>query len=493
MKAKYLLCAVSVGFSLTLGAQEVASLRSPATPEGGYAELYGGYESGGFRPGYAASSLWKAGARAQGTRRGEHITWSGHFGFEQIDGKDMFTSMFLNPGYYPIDVLEFTPGGKTRQTYSLGGALLADVGRQWLVGGKASYQAANYAKRKDIRHTTYGMDFSIEPTVGLKLADGRAVLSMSYIFRKTTETIDAEQVGSATDASYFAFFDKGMRYGAYQVWDGDGIHLDEAGVGLLPVKEYSHGFSIVFLSRPVSNRAELLFKQGSVGEKGYSWFRFPGIVFKDRLSGSHEAAAFTGRWALEFRYDRDRLEESVLEKVSEGGVTTPVVYAFNGVSDRTHLQFGGSYGMHFRQGALRTLEAELRYAKWYEASYLFYPYTDRLDLGFGTASLRAGFEAGRFLIDIDALAGLGGKQEKGLGDVLPEAPLQPYRLQGDWDRKMEYLTATRCGAGLKLTYRVHAVKGLRLTAEGTWQHGFALTVLPGSDRFSGGLRLGYAF
>ncbi len=493
MKAKFLLCAVSLSLSVSLGAQEVASLRSPATPTGGYAELFGGYESGGFHSGYDAASLWKVGAKAEGTHRGRHVTWNGRFGFEHFSGENMLTSMFIHPGYYPIDVLEFTPGNKTRQTYSFGGSMLAGLGERWLLGGKMSYEAINYAKRKDIRHTTYGMDFSIEPTVGVKLSDGKAILSMSYIFRKTAETIDAEQVGTATDESYYAFLDKGMRYGAYQVWDGDGIHLDEAGVGLLPVKEYSHGFSIVILSRPVSNHAELLFKQGIVGEKGYTWFRFPGYAIRDRLSGSHNAPAFTGSWELEYRLDSDRLEESVLDKVTDGGVTTPVVYAFNGVSDRAHHQMKGTYGMHFRSGAVRLLQAEVSYAKWLEASYLFYPYRDALDINFGLAGIKAGFEAWRFLIDADVWAGWGGKTEKGLGEVLGDAPVQPYRLQGDWDRKMEYLTATRCGVSMGLTYRFQSVRGLRITADGSWQHGFNLTVLPGSERFTAGLRLGYEF
>ena len=58
---------------------------------------------------------------------------------------------------------------------------------------------------------------------------------------------------------------------------------------------------------------------------------------------------------------------------------------------------------------------------------------------------------------------------------------------------MEYMTATRAGAALKATYRFRSVPGMTLTAEGNWLHGFGLTVLPGNDRFSAGLRLGYGF
>ena len=492
MKAKLLLCAVSLGLSMTLGAQEVASLRCTKTPEGGTAELYGGYETGGFRPGFAASSQWKAGAKARGTHHGESTSWTGYFGFEQLEGKEMFTSMFLDPGYFPVDVLEFTPGDKTRQTYSLGGGLMTEVG-EFLVGGDARYRASNYAKRKDIRHTTYGTDLRLAPTAAISLGKDNEFLSLSYVLQKKAETIDAEQVGSATDKSYYAFLDKGMRYGSYQVWDGDGVHLDEAGVGLFPVKEYRHGFVLQVSTFPFSGKMEFLWKRGSVGEKGYTWFRYPGHVFSDELSGSHAAGSFTGTWGLGFRMEEDQLEESVLEKVTDGGVTTPVVHAFNKVSHRFHGNADLSYGMVFRKGVLRRLKATAGLTAWQEASYLSYPYEDRLDLVLGSFQLDAGLEAGRFRLDAQGLFGFGGKTEKGLGEPLEEAPVQPYRLQGDWDRKMEYMTATRCGATLSLTYAFRSVRGMYLKAEGNWLHGFNLSILPGSDRFCAGLSLGYGF
>ena len=158
----------------------------------------------------------------------------------------MFTSMFLEPGYFPVDVLEFTPGDKTRQTYKFSGGFVTHLFYDYFFGIKADYTASNYAKRKDIRHTTYGTDLQIEPTFGEVSEDpedGQS-RSVAYIFRKRTEMIDAEQVGAATDQSYYAFLDKGMRYGTYQVWDGDGIHLDEAGVGVFPVREFTHGFAV---------------------------------------------------------------------------------------------------------------------------------------------------------------------------------------------------------------------------------------------------------
>ena len=225
MRARYRACILSLLLvPLVMQGQDIGLLRlNPKTGATGKAGVYGGYEAGGYHPAFAPASLWKAGASAQGTHHGENTSFTGSFSFEQVEGKEQFTSVFLEPGYFPVDVLEFTPGDKTRQTYKLGGGFATTFAEEFAFGVKADYTAANYAKRKDIRHTTYGMDLQVEPTVAI-VGDNGVGLSAAYVFRKRTETIDAEQVGAATDQSYFAFLDKGMRYGTYQVWDGDGIH-----------------------------------------------------------------------------------------------------------------------------------------------------------------------------------------------------------------------------------------------------------------------------
>ena len=58
---------------------------------------------------------------------------------------------------------------------------------------------------------------------------------------------------------------------------------------------------------------------------------------------------------------------------------------------------------------------------------------------------------------------------------------------------MEYFSTSKLGAGLTLTYHLKAVKGLSLQAEGTWLHGFGIVLLPGADRWSSTLKIGYDF
>ena len=490
MRARYKACILSLLVPLGLGAQDIGLLRQgePESGSQGAASLYGGFEEGGYKPAFQASSLWKAGASASGTLHGETTSWMGSFGFEQVNGKEMFTSMFLEPGYFPVDVLEFTPGDKTRQTYRLSGGFSSDVGIEgWAVGAKGSYSAANYAKRKDIRHTTYGMSLRLEPTISYHNNGG--ALSFSYVFRKRTESIDAEQVGSATDESYYAFLDKGMRYGTYQVWDGDGLHLDEAGVGVFPVKEYANGFAYVVDWTMIGVGMEMLWKHGTVGEKGYDWFRYPGFEMKMFL----ERKWSRQNLRLEMTLQDDQLREAVLDKVSSGGVTTPVVYGYNAVSDRIWSSLDLTYGLRFSRGYLKRIQAVLHGGIWDETSYLMYPYTDETERYNATATLVAAFAFGRWDLGLRANGGIGGWKEQGLQGGTEDVLSAPYRLQYDWDRKMEYFSTPKVGAGLTLSYHLKAVQGVYVQAEGTWLHGFDVVLLPGTERWSTTMKIGYDF
>ena len=490
MRARYRACILSLLLPLALQGQEIGLLRLDQPPTGrrGKAALYGGYEAGGYHPAFAPSSLWKAGASAEGSWHGDRTSYTGSFSFEQIEGEDQFTSMFLEPGYFPIDVLEFTPGDKTRQTYKLGGGFSTEFGDDFAFGVKADYLSANYAKRKDIRHTTYGMNLRVEPT--LSFLGEEEGISIAYIFQKRTESIDAEQVGAATDQSYYAFLDKGMRYGAYQVWDGDGIHLDEAGVGVFPVREYTQGFAYIIDSPIIWGRMEVLWKRGKVGEKGYDWFRYPGRSFSVGLEGRWESGHSL---RLDMSLQDDQLEESVLDKVTSGGVTTPSVYAWNAVSDRAWGSLDLTYAVRFREGCLKRLQAVLHGGLWTEKSYLMYPYYDQTDRFNGMATIVGAFAFGPIGLNLRVNGGAGSWKDQGLEGGTDSVASVPFRLEPDWLRKMEYFSTGKLGAGLTLTYHLPAVQGLYLQAEGTWLHGFGIELLPGADRWSSTARIGYDF
>ena len=208
---------------------------------GAYAESYGSFITGGLRSASEAASAWTAGVKTAAVRHFARFSAAGSFGYEQMWGEDMCGSMLVRPGFYPVDIYEFTPGSKVRQTYDMTGDLSIDLSPSWRAGVGTRFTSANYAKRKDLRHTTYLLDLALQP--GIQYHRGRFAVALNYILSKNGETVRAEQVGTKV-ASYDAFLDKGLYYGTGQLWTGSGIHLDEAGVSGFPLSEWLQGGSL---------------------------------------------------------------------------------------------------------------------------------------------------------------------------------------------------------------------------------------------------------
>lgn len=425
---------------------------------------------------------------------------TGSFSFEEMNGKDMMMSMFINPGYYPIDVMEFTPGDKTLQTYRFSGGIAHFVTERWRLGGKLDFSSQNYAKRKDIRHTNYALDLTVVPSA---LYVGKNyVLGFSGIFRKTSESIEAEQVGAATADTYYAFFDKGMRYGTYQAWDGSGIHLAEAGVSRLPVREFSYGAAVQFSVGDLYMDAEYLRTDGLVGERGYDWYRFPGHRLAGNLSWQH-ASLFSGRGRLALHADwrGQRVEEAAWDKVTDGGITLPEVYGYNTVSRRRQANLSADYQVSFIRRTVRSVQFGYSGTVWDEQASPQYPYTDRWHLWMNrlnanvVTGLPFGGIAQRFTLALGARYFWANDHERGLeaGDAAIEPASEPYRLNFEWVRRHEYLTASGMGINGALTYRLKSVQGLSLTLDASWTHAFEIDLLLGKNRWTSALRLGYDF
>ena len=68
-----------------------------------YAELYGKNNHGGFHHSYEAEKSWNAGAIAKSITHLKGYSLTGSFSFDHTSGKDMSGSMFIQPGFYPVD------------------------------------------------------------------------------------------------------------------------------------------------------------------------------------------------------------------------------------------------------------------------------------------------------------------------------------------------------------------------------------------------------
>ena len=153
-----------------------------------------------------AQKLWGAGIGTEGVKQFGSLALQGAFSYESKWMEGACGSMSTVPGYYPIDIYEFTPGKKELQDYSLSGGIDKALGENWEIGVLASYKSQNYSKRKDLRHTTYYM--SMEVTPGILYHRDELRLGATYSFLRNTQSISAEELGISSGV-YYDFLDKG--------------------------------------------------------------------------------------------------------------------------------------------------------------------------------------------------------------------------------------------------------------------------------------------
>lgn len=451
-----------------------------------YAEAYGKYETGEFRDTWQAEKGWSAGAATASIRHLERISLKGSFSFDQTEGYGMCGSMFIDPGFYPVDVLEFTPGRKTLQTYSFDGGLSFDLSDNWRIGASMDFKSANMSKRKDLRHTNWKLDMTIAP--GFMYHSGDFAFGANYIFRKTSENVKAEQVGTA-ESSYYAFLDKGMMYGVYSVWSGSGLHLSEPGVNGFPVKDFSNGAALQIQYKGLFAEAEYLHTQGTVGEKEYLWFRFPGQEVNGQIGYRHKGIRSTHYARIKLSHKTLGMDESILEKVSENGVTTVHYHGSNRILSKAFSAISPEYEYVTDIVELRA-GADFRWER--SLSSQMYPYLYSQNILNWKAYADATVHTGRFDIGVEIAYGDGSVREsERIVNEQSGVQTTPFRLQEWYEHQMEFRTASYLETGLSVRYNLR--NGIYFRAEGEWVRGFNLISITGKNRFTAALGIGYEF
>ena len=184
------------------------------------AETAGSYTSGGLRSASSGAEEWRMGVRAATVQHFDRISIAGSFGFEQLWGKSMAGSMLVRPGFFPVDIYEFTPGDKSRQTYSFDAGVCADIAPKWRIGVGMDLTTAHNVKADDLRHTSGMLDFAVKP--GVQFHDGALAASASYIFSRSSESLSAEE-----NPDLETFRDEGLYYGVRSSWSGGDVSLLE--------------------------------------------------------------------------------------------------------------------------------------------------------------------------------------------------------------------------------------------------------------------------
>ena len=445
-----------------LNAQEVGLLRlNPERPaRETKVAVTGGVEEGWFRPTYAGTFQWSAGARAEGVRHGEKTTWMGSVSLGHMMGYRMLSSMLQEPGYFPIDLLEFTPGMKFRETGRLEAGFVTDLGYEYAAGLKATFQAGYQGKQTDLRHSSFGMDARVEPTLTYIMDDNMG-LAMAYIFRLKTERVQLRPGDGES-----AFVDEGLRYG--YVFDG----------GVFPVQEISHGPAAHFSSEEASAGLEWTWKRGKADAPGFGNYIYPGSTVSVFYEQVFQADATDHVLRASYRRDRDQLREKAADGIGASSV-----------SDRLARDVELKYEVRFLHGAVRHLGLALDGHR--RVDRYLSPISDLVKRNLGAATLSTAFSFGPVDLDLNALAG--GALWRDQGRSRDETTDTPYRRTEDWIRLMDFYMTTRVGVGGALTYHFSSPKGLYVRLDGSWIHALRKTTVGGQNREIGNLTVGYDF
>lgn len=449
------------------------------------AKLYGSYETGGLRGPSDPASAWRIGAHAATIMHLPKFSMRGTFGFEQLIANSMCGSMFIHPGFYPVDVYEFTPGNKTGQTYSFSGGLSADIAPHWRIGALMEFESANLAKRKDLRHNNFRLDMLVSPSV--QYHSGKFSFGLNYIFSRNTESVNAEQVGSST-SGYQAFFDKGLFYGVGQLWQGSGVHLSEAGVSGLPVKENINGAGVQLSYGGWFLNASYRFRSGEVGEKQFIWYRFPGHDANVDIGFISHSGECYHRVLGNFSFLQQNNTESVLEKTTVGGVTVVENYGFNPLSCRRRFAGSVEYEYYSPKCTARALvgtdNREMNVGSiypWVAYQSLLTPFLEvygKVALWKFNLSLCADYRRGLLT---DTLLSVSNQCE---------SLVVPSRQEEYFSRTAELVS--RGVVSLEPAVRFNFLKGFYVQASARWQKAFRVQTIGGS-RIAASILFGYDF
>ncbi|MDR1456011.1 MAG: hypothetical protein LBJ01_10200 [Tannerella sp.] len=198
-----------------LAGDNAAGLRYLPVDRVSVAGIYANRSYGKFINYYQSDNSYTLGAQTESFYRfSPGIVFHGSVSYAGFTGKNMGGSAFINPYGNPFDIVEYsdtTRGIKNLETYHLTGAISADVSKRLTIGGKVDYTAANYAKRKDLRHKNKLLDMYV--TAGLSYRINKALeIGANYYYRRSVEGVEFKIYGT-TDKQYFSLINYGAFYG----------------------------------------------------------------------------------------------------------------------------------------------------------------------------------------------------------------------------------------------------------------------------------------
>jgi hypothetical protein len=315
----------------------------------------GAFDKGSFVNYNQSKQSYSYGAQAESYfRLSKKVVLFGSISYDNFTGKNMGASVWIDPEYAPFNLVEYadtTRGEKSMETYHLTGATAIDLSKKLTVGGKIDYLAANYVKKKDLRHFNMLMDLNL--SLGAMYQIGAlAEVGLNYNYRKRVEETNFDSYGN-TDRTYSTLISWGTFWGQVEGFGSEGFTGKDDNN---PLVDKINGLSLQInlnlnhrlrlFNEFTINKREGYFGVKSDQRKVYTEHSADVLAYKGRLSYTREKAlhllhlqASNGKlenWKNNYYFDHD----------SESGVTYVKYNTPTKVLLRTNRQVSLEYQLH---------------------------------------------------------------------------------------------------------------------------------------------------
>jgi hypothetical protein len=455
------------------------------------AEVYAGKNKGGFVNFYESDNRYKAGAKVESYRKmNARLAFLGGIAYETSTGKNMGGSVFIDPTINPLDIDEYadsTAGKKKLERYNLVGGLSTRLGRRWRLGGRVNYEAANYAKFRDMRHTNKLLQLDAY-LGGSYTVNDRLEVGLGYGYLRRIESVKFGIYGN-TDRQYLSLINFGSFYGIVELHDEKGYTADTN-----PLVDLVHkvsAFAHVKLGPQASWFSELNYgvRDGYFGQKGTtgimytdhagSQYAYHGVAVIQRARLLHHLDLRVAARALENRQNIYRLE------TPQGGSSSTVYYGQSQVLDQKIRESSLHYSLHSGNIGLVPkwmFNAGVNYRSRTQQVSI-YPFFRKQEINtyHMSAAVVHNREQGQNLItfsyQILAGSGNGTAQRDGLYATPSDSQNLPGSKESYLNQEFEYLTASRIENTLKLRFSHRVKTGQQMYLQLNYSHTNAFKVI----------------
>lgn len=452
-------------------------------------QLFYNKTDGNFRNYYESNHSQAYGLTADAIKRiNPNVVIAGGLSYKNFAGKNMTGSVFINPYVVPFNIVELDEqnmGKKTSEIYDLSGSVSAKVTSKLTFGGKLNYEAGNYAKQKDLRHTNKLLDMSTSVGVTYDLTDALEI-GANYNYARRIESLNFKTYGN-TDRTFLSLIDYGAFYGKNELFGANGY---TASGTTNPLKDVNQGAAVqlnVKLNEHVKWYNEFTYgsRKGFYGEEGTSSILFSrhngqSIAYHGALSIKANNAEHN--IALNANFSNVVNKENIYRRgTTDGGLTQIINYDMKQVGSGNYQNIGLAYNLFLDVNNNQpkwavTLNADYAYANNNTNLYPFYreqtikSYVVAAKVSRNIARAKDAFNVG---LGLGYGAGTGTMANDGLFVRPSDSNTPPNSMNLFLSEEYEFFTKSRVNANVDFKYTKALESNIGAFVKASYAHTFA--------------------